>query len=129
MNSWLSKTFFPTALLSVVILITIFLGIQAPLWHSSKWIMIAFFTFLSFFNYSLYEIGLKGHQTKFQNFFFLSTFIRLIASVIFIIVFLILKVENLKLLLTNFFIFYFFYLGFEIYFLLGNLRADSKQLR
>jgi hypothetical protein len=128
MNTWI-KTFFPTILLSIVILITMVFGLQTSFWHPSKWIMLAFFTFLSFFNYSLYEIGLKDHQTKFQNFFFLSTFIRLIAAVIFIIVALILKVENLKLLLTNFFIFYFFYLGFEIYFLLGNLRADSKQLR
>lgn len=92
--------------------------------HPQKWMIWLFFFFLYSITEKINFFGLKETPQKFQIYFFSAMIIRMILSIIFIFIFLYLQVENLFLFVGTFFLFYFYYIVFDIYHLLGNLRAD-----
>ena len=115
----------PTLLASICIVVDGFLP-AVQLFHPYKWGLIAFFVILTLVTTGLSEYGLKSGKEFFSNFYMLSILVRMFLSIIFIFILILADAENPFLLVIDFFILYFFYIVFEIYFLLGNLRANSK---
>ena len=124
------RLFIELLLPSSIILLLILLDSLLPGWelfHPKKWFILIFFIFTTYTTKKITELGGNFEKIKFHNFYFSSMFVRMILSLIFLFVFVLYKVENVFLFVINFFLCYFFYMIFEIYYLLGNLRANSKQ--
>lgn len=115
----------PSICLVGAILISEQLGMQHWL-HPQRWLMLVFFAILTFVQVRITEFGLSQEQTKFQTFYFAAMIIRLFGSLLLLLGLLIYETENKASLVGNFLAFYLFYFIFEIYYLLGNLRANSK---
>lgn len=96
------------------------------LFHSYKWILLFFFFAQSYISHKIINFGLETDQRKFYVYYFSSMIIRIILSSVLLLVLLFQKVENTFVFVLTFFIFYFYHIVFEIYYLLGNLRANSK---
>jgi hypothetical protein len=60
--------------------------------------------------------------------YLLFTFVRLITSLVFILTLVRRNTDGLVAFLGNFFLLYFLYVGFEIHWLLTNLRRNSDSL-
>jgi hypothetical protein len=99
---------------------------QLPWIHGSIWKIISFFLILtwmtSIFSYYL----LKLSKENSVNILLGAIGIRLLSSIGFIAIMLMIGQENLILFVINFFIIYLFYLLFDIYTLIANLRPNSK---
>jgi hypothetical protein len=98
-----------------------------PNWvHESFWSILSFYILLTWitgaFTYYLLELS-KDNSV---NILLGAIGIRFLASICFVAIMLFLRVENIILFVVNFFIVYFFYLLFDIYTLLANLRPNSK---
>ncbi|MDF2454307.1 MAG: hypothetical protein K0R51_300 [Cytophagaceae bacterium] len=81
-------------------------------------------------------IALLGHwitskglskRNDFHLYFMGSMTIRMLAAMFFLLVFVLYLSENQKVFVINFIVAYFAYTGFEIYYLLTNLRPDSEK--
>lgn len=98
-----------------------------PEWvHESFWTILSFFVLLTWFTGMFTHYLLELSKENSVNILLGAIGIRFLASAGFVAIMLFLKVENLILFVVNFFIVYFFYLLFDIYTLLANLRPNSK---
>jgi len=125
MRAIIRQVILPSLCLVGAILFLEGLGMQHWL-HPQRWLMLGFFATLTFAQVRITEFGLSQEQTKFQNFYFAAMIIRLFGSLLLLLGLLIYETENKATLAGNFLIFYLFYFVFEIYYLLGNLRVNSK---
>ncbi|SMD42301.1 hypothetical protein SAMN00777080_0848 [Aquiflexum balticum DSM 16537] len=97
-----------------------------PEWvHETMWIILSFFVILTWltgmFTHYLLELSKENSVSIILG----GIGIRFLASVGFVAILLFMGVENLILFVVNFFIIYFFYLLFDIYTLISNLRPNS----
>lgn len=118
----------PTLILLAIIFLAPLL-VSIPLFHTLKWVLIIFFVASSYISRQITHFGLEERNEKFPAYYLTSTVIRMVLSLIFLFVFVYLKIENLFLFVANFLAFYFFYVGFEIYYLFGNLRPNTNNRR
>ncbi|NJO01044.1 MAG: hypothetical protein HC880_04520 [Bacteroidia bacterium] len=125
MRPWI-KWLLPSGIMALLILIDGLIPAMV-FFHPLKWILLIFFLFLSYLSKQITKIGFQEEQRKFPNYFFLSIILRMVFGIFFILICILLKISNPLLFLLNFIMFYFFHIVFEIYYLLGNLRANSKQ--
>lgn len=98
-----------------------------PIWiHDKIWLILSFFVVLTWLtgSFSHYLIGISKENSV--NILLGATGIRLLASIGFVAIMLALKLENIIWFVVNFFIIYFFYLLFDIYGVMANLRPNSK---
>jgi hypothetical protein len=97
-----------------------------PEWvHETMWIILSFFVILTWltgmFTHYLLELSKENSVSIILG----GIVIRFLASIGFVAILLFMGVENLILFVVNFFIIYFFYLLFDIYTLISNLRPNS----
>jgi hypothetical protein len=111
------------ALIIVVLELTPFSHIL----HDYIWGMLIFYFLLSAITSFLTEYGIKKQPGNFQIFYFGGMGIRVFASMMVAFVVIIAGNEQIVTFLLNFFALYLFFLIFEIYTLLTNLRANSKK--
>jgi hypothetical protein len=98
-----------------------------PEWvHESFWTILSFFILLTWLTGMFTHYLLQLSKDNSVNILLGSIGIRLLASIGFIATMLVIGVENKILFVANFFIIYFFYLLFDIYTLLANLRPNSR---
>jgi hypothetical protein len=98
-----------------------------PDWvHESFWTILSFFILLTWLTGMFTHYLLQLSKDNSVNILLGSIGIRLLASIGFIAIMLIIGVENKILFVVNFFIIYFFYLLFDIYTLLANLRPNPN---
>ncbi|MBW3467754.1 hypothetical protein [Arthrospiribacter ruber] len=98
-----------------------------PVWiHEKVWIILSFFVVLTWLTgiFSHYLLSISKENSV--NILLGAIGIRLLASIGFVAIMLALKVENIIWFVVNFFIIYFFYLLFDIYGVIANLRPNSK---
>jgi hypothetical protein len=97
-----------------------------PEWvHETMRIILSFFVILTWltgmFTHYLLELSKENSVSIILG----GIVIRFLASIGFVAILLFMGVENLILFVVNFFIIYFFYLLFDIYTLISNLRPNS----
>lgn len=98
-----------------------------PNWvHSSAWIMLSFFALLTWLTGTFVHYLIRLSKENSPNILLGATALRFMASLGFIVISLFLDVENIILFVANFFVIYLFYLIFDIYGLIANLRPHSK---
>lgn len=98
-----------------------------PNWiHSSVWKILSFFALLTWLTGTFVHYLIKLSKENSPNILLGATALRFLASLGFIVIYLFLNVENIILFVANFFIIYLFYLIFDIYGLIANLRPHSK---
>ncbi len=114
-----------TAMVAIVFFLAESLGIK-HLIHSKSWHILAFFFSIYYLSDLLNSIGLKDKNKNFISFHLASVAIKLLMSMVFVAVFLFLKVDNSKIFIFNFFALYLFFTVFEIYRLSTNLRRFSE---
>ncbi|MBC8109610.1 MAG: hypothetical protein H7Y04_00970 [Verrucomicrobia bacterium] len=94
--------------------------------HGSVWQITSFMAILSLFAHFFMAFVLRKNKELFLLAYFTNMIIRLLACVGFVFVMVFSGLENRIVFMANFFAAYLFFLGFEIYLLLANLRANSK---
>ncbi len=90
--------------------------------HPQKWVMLAFFSAISFLFHTLIDQGIKNKGDKFIQFYLVTVIVRIIACILFVAFFLFRGVENQGLFILNFFVLYLCFTLFEILGLYRNLR-------
>jgi len=109
----------------VCVLIAIGNQWKLPLLHPNIWGIQFYFLVITLLTHFISSKGLKK-ITEFHIFYMASMGIRFLLSLFFIFVNLWLSKDGHIFFVIDFFILYFLYTSFEIYFLLTNLRPDSK---
>ncbi|EAY29136.1 hypothetical protein M23134_02327 [Microscilla marina ATCC 23134] len=125
MQQHLRQIGIPSLIIAIFIIADTFIK-QINLFHFTKWGLWGFFIAIALVTSLVTSYGLKKDEKAFHVYYFLSMGIRLFLSVIFVFVCIILRMEGIYSFVITFFVFYFLYFVFEIYFLLGNLRAKSE---
>lgn len=94
--------------------------------HESIWKIISFFLILTWLTgvFSYYLLSISKENSA--NILLGTIGVRFLASIAFVVVMLFLGQENLILFVVNFFVIYLFYLLFDMYGLIANLRPISK---
>ena len=98
-----------------------------PEWvHHKLWLTLSFFALLTWITgiFSMYLLSLSKENSP--NIILGASVVRFLASAGFIAILLVLGVENIILFVVNFFAIYFLYLLFDIYWVMANLRPNSK---
>ncbi|GAB4396037.1 MAG: hypothetical protein OHK0053_08700 [Microscillaceae bacterium] len=95
-------------------------------WHTRKWWLWGFFVSLAITTHRLSQAGQGDKPHRFLFYFVAGMMIRLLLSLAFLAFLLSLRLAHQKLLVLNFFLFYFLFFVFEIHHLLGNLQTDKK---
>lgn len=115
-------------LILYVIIATVIYSLQhfehSQLIHEHIWIVFVFFLALGFLNIQLMKMAFEKNKEKFITFFMASVVLRLILSLIFLGVFIFVKLENIQLFAINFFVLYLCVLVFEIFENSRNLRQN-----
>lgn len=110
----------------VAILIGI-LGLIFPqLIHEKIWKIYFFILILSLVISIMSGLLLKSFSENFFNIMVLGTVLRFIASLVFITIVVLPGIQNIILFIGDFFTIFLFYLTFDIYAFLSNLRPISK---
>jgi hypothetical protein len=125
MQNHLRQIGIPSLIIAIFIIADTFIK-QVDLFHFMKWGLLAFFVITAIVTSLVTDYGLKKDEKAFHVYYFLSMGIRLFLSVIFVFICIFTRIEGIKSFVITFFVFYFLYFVFEIYFLLGNLRAKSE---
>ncbi|MFD2200026.1 hypothetical protein [Shivajiella indica] len=94
--------------------------------HESIWKIISFFLLLTWITGIFSHYLLKISKENSVNILLGAIGIRFLSSIGFIAIMLMIGQENLILFVINFFVIYLFYLLFDIYTLIANLRPNSK---
>ncbi len=115
----------PTFIITTLILLDQWIFPNFILFHPWKWVILFFFLITSGITHSLTQSGLESKGESFIRFYFYSMLFRMLFSLIFIGFSLFIRVENIFLFVGNFFCIYLLFIVFEIYNLLGKLRANS----
>ncbi|WP_373494226.1 hypothetical protein [Aquiflexum sp.] len=98
-----------------------------PDWvHETMWKILSFFVLLTWLTGMFSHYLLELSKDNSVNILLGAIAIRFLASICFIAIILLLGTENLILFVVNFFAVYFFYLLFDIFALITNLRPNSK---
>lgn len=114
-----------------IIILTIGLGLifyfspqigLSQYFHEYKWIILAFFFAVSYLNHLLAQLGFANNRENFVQFYLGGIVTRLILSLIFVGVIANMGTKDIYIFITNFFVLYLCYTGFEIYGLYRNLR-------
>lgn len=112
--------------LAVAVLIGLFWVLLPNIVHEKIWSIYLFMLILSFLISFLNGFLLKSFSENFFNIMVLAMIIRFIATIIFIGLVVWPGMPNIILFIANFFIVFLFYLVFDIYTFLSNLRPISK---
>ncbi len=94
--------------------------------HDTVWATLSFFIILTWLTGMFSHYLLELSKDNSVNILLGATAVRFLASIGFVAIMLFLGQDNLILFVVNFFIIYFFYLLFDIYMLMANLRPISK---
>jgi hypothetical protein len=113
-----------TAVLIVLILILQF--VLPSIIHAEIWEIGGFMIILSFLIRILNSFLLKNFKENFFQIMILAMILRFIASLVFIAIEVLPQMENIILFIADFFVVFLFYLVFDIYAFLSNLRPISK---
>lgn len=98
-----------------------------PEWvHETMWTILSFFVLLTWLTGMFSHYLLELSKENSVNILLGAIAIRLLASIGFVAILLFIGTENLILFVVNFFVIYFFYLLFDIYTLISNLRPNSN---
>lgn len=117
-----SLLFFSAALAGLIIVGTFLIP---SLIHPARWIILAFLFFLAF-GVQLAIQWITSSRTEQWVGYYLGIIVtRLILSVLYLGYFIFSRTHQLHLFIGNFFVLYLCYTGFEIYWLLANLRRNS----
>lgn len=117
---------FLLATITLVVVILILQVILPAVIHSKIWEIVAFMALASFLISLLNAFLLKNFGENFFQIMVLAMILRFIASLVFIGLEVYPKMENIILFIGDFFIVFLFYLVFDIYAFLSNLRPISK---
>jgi hypothetical protein len=117
---------FGLATLALVVLVFILQWLTPSLIHTKIWEIVGFLAILSFLISLLNSFLLKILPENFFQIMVLAMILRFIASLVFIGVEVWPQMENIILFIADFFIVFLFYLVFDIYTFLANLRPISK---
>lgn len=110
----------------VAVLIGIIELIFPQLIHEKIWSIYFFILILSLAISIVSALLLKSFSENFFNIMVLGTVLRFIASLVFITIIVLPGIENIILFIGDFFTIFLFYLTFDIYAFLSNLRPISK---
>lgn len=116
-------------LIATAVLIALILMLQFVLpviIHPKIWEIVAFMAVLSFLISLLNSFLLKNFAEGFFQIMVLAMILRFIASLAFIGIEVWPQMENIILFIADFFVVFLFYLVFDIYAFLANLRPISK---
>lgn len=94
--------------------------------HQKIWEIYLFFVITSFFVGLLNSFLLKSFSENFFQIMVLAMILRFIASLTFVGIEAWLGMENIILFIADFFVIFLFYLAFDIYAFISNLRPISK---
>ncbi len=94
--------------------------------HAKVWNILLFFFFLTLVTGFLSQLILKNGKENFAQVVLGGTIFRFFFSLGYILIFVVLGLDNIILFVTNFFAVYLLYLLFDIYGLITNLRPHSK---
>lgn len=94
--------------------------------HNTVWTILSFFIIFTWLTGMFSHYLLELSKDNSVNILLGATAVRFLASIGFVAIMLFLGQDNLILFVVNFFIIYFFYLLFDIYMLMANLRPISK---
>lgn len=94
--------------------------------HNTVWVILSFFIILTWLTGMFSHYLLELSKDNSVNILLGATAVRFLASIGFVAIMLFLGQDNLILFVVNFFTIYFFYLLFDIYMLMANLRPISK---
>lgn len=111
---------------SVAVLIIILNWILPQVIHEKIWEIYFFMVIVSFLISLLNGFLLKSFADNFFNIMVLAMILRFIATLVFIGIEVWPGMENIILFIADFFIVFLFYLVFDIYAFLANLRPISK---
>lgn len=117
---------FLIATAALVILIVILQFALPAIIHPKIWEIVGFMVILSFLINLLNSFLLKNFADNFFQIMVLAMILRFIASLVFIGIEVWPQMENIILFIADFFIVFLFYLVFDIYAFLSNLRPISK---
>ena len=97
----------------------------SPYLHPLKWTLFAFFLTISYLNYVLMNQAFAQNREKFIVFSLASMVGRLILSLVFVGVMVLIETPNRRLFVLNFFALYLLFTSFEVWSNLANLRRFS----
>lgn len=117
---------FLIATVVLVVLILILQFILPGIIHPKIWEIVGFMVILSFLISLLNSFLLKNFADNFFQIMVLAMILRFIGSLAFIGIEVWPQMENIILFIADFFIVFLFYLVFDIYAFLSNLRPISK---
>ncbi|RIW16230.1 hypothetical protein D0X99_07620 [Algoriphagus lacus] len=117
---------FLLATVALVLLVFILQLVFPVIIHSKIWEIVGFMAILSFLISLLNSFLLKTLPDNFFQIMVLAMILRFIASLVFIGLEVWPGMENIILFIADFFIVFLFYLVFDIYAFLSNLRPISK---
>ncbi|MFL0684345.1 hypothetical protein CLV31_1276 [Algoriphagus aquaeductus] len=107
-------------------LILVFSNFLPQTIHTSIWSIFGFVAGLSYLVSALALWLYKKSPENFLQIKLLGMVIRILSSLGFIAILVVMGVENIILFIVNFFILFLFYLTFDIYTFISNLRPISK---
>ncbi len=113
-----------TVVVGLIFFLAPYIGLSEYV-HTDKWFMLAFYATLSYFNHLLMQQGFANDRKHFIEFYMGSIGARLILSLAFIGFFIYKNTPEIYIFISNFFVLYLCYTGFEIYDLYRNLRHFS----
>jgi len=116
----------PTVIIAIVFVVFSLLPSSFSFIHPHKWALLTFFVFTSLLTSTIAHYGIG--KENLQVYYFTSILVRMFAAIILIFIYIFLEVSQLYLFIANFFVLYFFFMAFEIYFLLVNLQTNSKTI-
>jgi hypothetical protein len=96
-----------------------------PWVHPLAWWVLAFYFVLTVLGERLIQKGIRQNRDNFMGTYMAVIGIRFLLSAVFIGIFIYRRTPDLRIFVTNFFVLYLLFLGFEIWGVLGNLRRDS----
>jgi hypothetical protein len=111
---------------AIVLLIFVLKLLFPDLIHEKIREIFLFLTILTFVISLLSSFLLKNFSENFLQIIVLATILRFISSLVFIGLQLWTALENIILFIANFFLIFLFYLVFDIYTIISNLRRISK---
>lgn len=124
----IKRGFYPTLLL-ITVIVGIILAVTYQFREFSNWLWIAlvFNALLAVASNLLASLFLKRGHSSFVNGYFLTMLFRLLMSLFFIVIYLLMSTLIDKFEVVLFILLYFIYTAFEIKFILANLRAHSEK--
>lgn len=96
-----------------------------PWVHPLAWWVLAFYFVLTAVGERFIQKGIQRNKDNFMGTYMAVIGLRFLLSALFIGIFIYRRTPELRIFVTNFFVLYLLYLGFEIWGVLGNLRRDS----